>query len=276
MDIKDRVAIVTGGASGIGRALCFALADAGAGGVVVADVDGQGAAQVSAALTRDGLRAIGIEADLSQESGVQALTGQALAEFGRIDLVCSNAGIIVAGGTELPDEIWSKMWAVNVHSHVALVRAVLPAMLDAGAGYFVFTASAAGLLTQLGSAPYAVTKHAVVALAEWLSITYGGQGIGVSCLCPQAVATNLGATSAREAGLPAAWPAATGSQQAAVDGVLTAEQVAGCVLEALADERFLILPHPEVAAYEQRRAGDRERWLAGMRRLQARLSASPD
>jgi NAD(P)-dependent dehydrogenase (short-subunit alcohol dehydrogenase family) len=145
-------------------------------------------------------------------------------------------------------------------------------MLARGEGYLMFTASAAGLLTQLGSAPYAVTKHAVVALAEWLSITYGDQGIGVSCLCPQAVSTNLLATSARQLGGQLPGSAGGGSAQAAVDGVRTVDEVAASVLAGLADEQFLILPHPEVADYERRRAGDRERWLRGMRRLQARLS----
>jgi NAD(P)-dependent dehydrogenase (short-subunit alcohol dehydrogenase family) len=160
----------------------------------------------------------------------------------------------------------------------------LPGMLARGEGYLMFTASAAGLLTQLGSAPYSVTKHALVALAEWLAITYGDSGIGVSCLCPQAVSTSLGATSLRELGT-AAQPAQDGSvpaagrgsvsRQAAVDGVLTPDQVAACVIEGLASERFLILPHPEVAEYERRRADDRERWLRGMRRMAARLTGSP-
>ncbi len=222
-------------------------------------------------------------ADVSSEPDVQALVTQAEQAFGRIDLVFSNAGIIVAGGIEVPDEAWSRIWAINVQSHIYLARAVLPGMLARGEGYLVITASAAGLLTQLGSAPYAVTKHAAVALAEWLSISYGDRGIGVSCLCPQAVTTNLGATSLRQvAGLvpaPAdtgAIPAASGngsvSRQASVDGVLTPDQVAASVLAAVADERFLILPHPEVATYERRRAEDRDRWLSGMRRLQGRLA----
>jgi NAD(P)-dependent dehydrogenase (short-subunit alcohol dehydrogenase family) len=157
-------------------------------------------------------------------------------------------------------------------------------MLARGAGYLLYTASAAGLLTQLGSAPYAVTKHAAVALAEWLSITYGDRGIRVSCLCPQAFTSNLLSTSQRElggeslagGGAAGAGDAAGGSAQAAVDGVLTSDQVAAAVLDAVGDERFLVLPHPEVATYERRRADDRERWLRGMRRMQARLAGTPD
>ncbi|MBO0836641.1 MAG: SDR family NAD(P)-dependent oxidoreductase, partial [Actinobacteria bacterium] len=181
---------------------------------------------------------------------------------------------------------------VNVHSHVYVARAVLPGMLARGEGYLVITASAAGLLTQLGSAPYAVTKHAAVALAEWLSITYGDRGIRVSCLCPQAFSSNLLVTSVRElSGVPLAGsgsgvpPAGSGeslagnatggSAQAAIDGVLTAEQVAEATLDAVGAEQFLILPHPEVATYERRRADDRERWLRGMRRMQARLAGEP-
>ena len=282
MEIRDRVAVVTGGASGIGRSLCLAFAEHGAAGVVVADVDTPGAEDVAAQVISRGGRALAVRADLTREGDVRALVGQATDAFGRIDLFCSNAGIIVAGGVEVSDEAWSRIWAVNVQSHIYVARAVLPGMLARGEGYLVITASAAGLLTQLGSAPYAVTKHAAVALAEWLAITYGDQGIKVSCLCPQAVATNLGATSLREAGALALPPPGDGaipssdagsvSRQAAVDGVLTADQVAASVVDALAAERFLILPHPDVATYELRRAQDRDRWLGGMRRLHARLA----
>lgn len=282
MELKDLVAVVTGGASGIGRSLCLAFAGQGTAVVVVADVDAGGAAQVAEAITARGSLALAVTADMAREADVQALVARVQDEFGRIDLFCSNAGIIVGGGVEVPDDAWSRIWAINVQSHVYVARAVLPGMLARGEGHLVITASAAGLLTQLGSAPYAVTKHAAVALAEWISITYGDQGIGVSCLCPQAVSTNLGATSLREIG--GAAPAAAGdgavpspevgsvSRQASVDGVLTSDQVAASVIVGLADERFLILPHPEVATYERRRAQDRDRWLSGMRRLQARIT----
>ncbi len=285
MDIGQRVAIVTGGASGIGRSLCLAFARRDAAAVVVADVDAAGAAQVAAEIEASGRKALAVTADVGSAADAEALAGRAVERFGRIDVLCSNAGIIVGGGLEIPDEAWSRMWAINVQSHVYLTRAVLPGMLARGEGYLVYTASAAGLLTELGSAPYSVTKHAVVALAEWLSITYADQGIRVSCLCPQLVTTNLGATSRRlvDAGPPltadgagaGAPPEADGIgvRQSAVDGVLTPDQVAESVIETMAGERFLILPHPEVATYERRRADDRERWLRGMRRFHARLSS---
>ena len=283
MEVKDRIAVVTGGASGIGRALSLALADHGAAAVVVSDTDEPGAAKVAAEITGRGHAALAVAADVSSEPAVRALTARVEQEFGRIDLFFSNAGIIVAGGIEVPDEAWSRIWAINVQSHIYVARSVLPGMLAKGGGYLMVTASAAGLLTQLGSAPYAVTKHAAVAFAEWLSITYGDRGIGVSCLCPQAVTTNLGATSMREVGglvpppqdsgaVPSAAGAGSVSRQASVDGVLSPDQVAASVLAAVADGRFLILPHPEVATYERRRAEDRDRWLNGMRRLHARLA----
>lgn len=277
MDITGKVAVVTGGASGAGRALALGLAARGAAAVAVADIDADGAASVAGEIEAGGGRALPVAADMTSEAGVRALVARAEAELGPVELFFSNAGIIVAGGEDASDDAWSKIWAVNVHSHVYVARAVLPGMLARGEGYLVITASAAGLLTQLGSAPYAVTKHAAVALAEWLAITYGDRGIRVSALCPQAFHSNLMATSRREAGesaLPAAGPG-SGSSQAAVDGVLTSEQVAACALDGIATEQFLMLPHPEVATYEQRRAGDRDRWIRGMRRMQARLSGRP-
>ena len=274
MDIAGKNAVVTGGASGIGRALCLALAEQGAAGVVVADVDAGGAAQTAAAVEAAGHKALAVPADMSSEPDVAALVARAEEAFGPVGLFCSNAGIIVDGGVEVADEAWSRIWAINVQAHVYAARALLPGMLARGEGYLVITASAAGLLTELGSAPYSVTKHAAVGLAEWLSITYGDQGLRVSCLCPQAVSTNLIATSHREVSDMPAERAGLGTPQASVDGVLTAEDVAACVIEAIGDERFLILPHPDVAVYEQRRAGDRDRWLRGMRRLQTRLGGS--
>jgi NAD(P)-dependent dehydrogenase (short-subunit alcohol dehydrogenase family) len=277
MEISGRAAVVTGGASGAGRALCLGLAGRGAAGVVVADIDEDGAQQVATRIEAAGHRAVALQADVTKEQDVQALVAGAQAAYGRVDLFFSNAGIIVAGGPEAADDAWAKIWAINVHSHVYVARAVLPDMLARGEGYLVITASAAGLLTQLGSAPYAVTKHAAVAFAEWLAITYGDQGIRVSCLCPQAFESNLLDTSRREAGesaLPATG-SGRGSAQAAVDGVLTAEQVAQAALDAIGTEQFLVLPHPEVATYEQRRAGDRERWLRGMRRMQSQLAGRP-
>jgi NAD(P)-dependent dehydrogenase (short-subunit alcohol dehydrogenase family) len=276
MEITGKVAVVTGGASGAGRALALGLAERGAAGVAVSDIDAAGAAKVAAEIEASGGRALAVPANMTREADVEALVSAATADLGPIGLFFSNAGIIVAGGEQAADDAWSKIWAVNVHSHVYMARAVLPGMLSRGEGYLVITASAAGLLTQLGSAPYAVTKHAAVAFAEWLSITYGDQGIRVSCLCPQAFTSNLLATSRREAGGDALGEASSGgSAQAAVDGVLTSEQVAACALDGIDTEQFLMLPHPEVATYERRRADDRERWLRGMRRMQARLSGQP-
>ena len=273
MEISGKVAIVTGGASGAGRALALGLASRGAAGVAVCDIDREGAAKVAAEIEATGGRALAVAADMTRESDVQALVARAEDAFGPAGLFFSNAGIIVAGGEEAADDAWSKIWAVNVHSHVYVARAILPGMLARGEGYLVITASAAGLLTQLGSAPYAVTKHAAVAFAEWISITYGDRGIRVSALCPQAFSSNLMATSRREAGTSALpeTGAGGGSAQAAVDGVLTSEQVAQCALDGIATEQFLMLPHPDVATYEQRRTADRDRWIRGMRRMQARL-----
>ncbi len=273
MEIAGRVAIVTGGASGAGRAMALGLARRGAAGVVVSDVDADGAATVAAEIEKAGGRGLAIGGDVSRQEDINQLVTGCEAAFGPVSLFFSNAGIIVAGGPEASDEAWSRIWAVNVQSHIYVARAVLPGMLARGEGYLLITASAAGLLTQLGSAPYAVTKHAAVALAEWLSITYGDQGIRVSCLCPQAFTSNLLSTSVRElGGAPPIDGTRGGSAQAAVDGVLTAEQVAESAIDAIGTEQFLILPHPEVATYERRRADDRERWLRGMRRMQARLA----
>jgi NAD(P)-dependent dehydrogenase (short-subunit alcohol dehydrogenase family) len=273
VEITGRVAVVTGAASGAGRAIARGLAARGAGAVVVSDIDGEGAATVAAEIERTGGHALAVRADVSREHDITDLVTASEAAFGPVSLFFSNAGLIVGGGPEVADEAWSRIWAVNVHSHIYVARAVLPGMLARGEGYLVITASAAGLLTQLGSAPYAVTKHAAVALAEWLSVSYGDQGIRVSCLCPQAFTSNLLSTSVRElGGAPLGGSTSGGSAQAAVDGVLTAEQVADSALDAIGTEQFLILPHPEVATYEKRRADDRERWLRGMRRMQARLT----
>ncbi len=274
MQILGKIAVVTGGASGVGRSLSLGLVDRGATAVVVCDIDADGAAKVAADIEAAGHRALAVPADVSKEADIQALVARTEEAFGQVDLFFSNAGIIVAGGPEASDEAWARIWAINVQSHIYVARAVLPGMLARGEGYLEITASAAGLLTQLGSAPYAVTKHAAVAFAEWLSVSYGDQGIRVSCLCPQAFTSNLLSTSMRELGgeLPAAGEWSGGSAQAAVDGVLTSEQVADSVLDAIGTEQFLILPHPDVAIYERRRADDRERWLRGMRRMQARLT----
>jgi NAD(P)-dependent dehydrogenase (short-subunit alcohol dehydrogenase family) len=270
MDIAGRIAVVTGGGNGIGEALCHAFAQRGARAVVVADLNGADAERVAAEITAEAgaATARGVRVDVAVESDVVELVRRTEDELGPIDLFCSNAGIMTIGGVEVPDEQWQHMWQVNVASHIYAARALLPQMLARGDGYLLHTASAAGLLTQIGSAPYSVTKHAVVSLAEWLSITFGDAGIKVSCLCPQAVETAMiGSVRSRPRGDDL-------TTQVSRDGVLLPEQVAEAVIGGLAREEFLILPHPEVATYEQRRAGDRERWLRGMRRVQASMVAA--
>jgi NAD(P)-dependent dehydrogenase (short-subunit alcohol dehydrogenase family) len=254
MKLQNKVAVVTGGASGIGRALCRRFAAEGARGVVVADLDAAGAGQV--ARETGGLA---VTADVGREADIVQLAERAVAAYGAIDLFCSNAGIALEGGIETPESDWRRIWSINLMAHVYAARAVLPAMLARGDGYLLQTASAAGLLTQIGSAPYAVTKHAAVAFAEWLAITYGDRGIRVSCLCPQGVRTNM-LTEAQ-----------SGAGRFLLEGALEPEQVAEAVVEGLAAERFLILPHPEVGEYFRRKADDYDRWLRGMRRMQAKL-----
>lgn len=266
MEVIGKVCVVTGGASGIGRALSEALAAAGAKGVVVADINGEGAEAVATGIRDKGYAAAAASGDVSVQADVDNFVEAAVVKFGPVDLFCANAGILIGGGVEVSDGDWERIWKVNVHSHVCAVRAVLPSMLERGEGYLVHTASAAGLLTQLGSAPYSVTKHAVVALAEWLSITYRDAGLRVSCLCPQGVWTGMTGAATRDSSVLA-------EATAGRDGMLEPDAVADIVVQAIHDERFLILPHPEVAEYEQRRAGDRERWLRGMRRVQAQINA---
>ena len=258
MQLYDKVIVVTGGAGGIGAALCRRFAAEGARGVVVADRDSEGAHRVAAECG-----GVAIAADVAVEPDVVGLVERATAACGPIDLFCSNAGIITAGGVELPDAEWQRIWNVNVLAHVYAARAVLPGMLARGAGYLLQTASAAGLLTQIGSAPYSVTKHAAVALAEWLAVTYGDAGIKVSCLCPQGVSTEM----LRQG--------SGGIADLLRETALTPEAVADAVVAGLAAEQFLILPHPEVAEYFRRKASDHDRWLRGMRRLQERFGGPP-
>ena len=260
MELAGKVAVVTGGASGIGRALCQRFAAEGAS-VVVSDIDAPGAAAV--AQESNGLAVPG---DMSVEADVLALIDAARLSFDRIDLFCANAGILAGSrpdgpaalGPDTPDDDWERMWRVNVLSHVYAARALVPVMLGQGGGYILVTASAAGLLTMLGNAPYSVTKHAAVAFAEWLAITYGDRGLRVSCLCPQLVRTEMLARALQAA-----------EQVNIPHGVIEPEEVAQAVVDGLRAEQFLILPHPEVAEYFQRKASDYDRWLAGMRRLQA-------
>jgi NAD(P)-dependent dehydrogenase (short-subunit alcohol dehydrogenase family) len=255
MQLKDKVAVVTGGANGIGRALCRRFAAEGARGVVVADLDADGAKQVAAEVG-----GLAVTVDVSDEADIQRLVEQSSKKFGAIDLFCSNAGIATGGGVEASNSEWQQIWDINLMAHVYAARAVLPAMIARGEGYLLQTASAAGLLTSIGSAPYAVTKHAAVALAEWLAITHGHQGIKVSCLCPQGVFTNMLMR-------PDAGPASEFLRAEA----LQPEQVAESVIQGLASETFLILPHEVVAKYMSHKATDYDRWIRGMRRLQAEI-----
>lgn len=257
MQLVDKVVAVTGGAHGIGRALCMRFAAEGAHAVIVADVDEAGANQVARSI--EGGEAIGC--NVASESDVAAVVAHCVKVHGRVDLFCSNAGIGIPGGCDAPNHDWQKIWEINVMAHVFGARAVLPSMLARGEGYLLQTVSAAGLLSQIGSAPYAVTKHAALALAEWLSITYGDRGIKVSALCPAGVKTDMLAQS-------------DGPTRAMLDQTaIEPEQVADAVVRGLAEERFLILPHPEVGEYFQRKASDYDRWLRGMRRLQASVHA---
>jgi NAD(P)-dependent dehydrogenase (short-subunit alcohol dehydrogenase family) len=254
MTVKDKVVVVTGGAEGIGRALCRRFAAEGARTIVVADINAAGATAVA-----DEIGGWAVPTNVSREADILRLVGAVTQKCGHIDLFCSNAGIIVEGGVDTPDNDWQTIWSVNVLAHLYAARAVLPGMLARGSGYLLQTVSAAGLLSQIGSAPYAVTKHAALALAEWLAITHGDQGIRVSVLCPQGVRTNM---------LLRPRP---GGESFLLAGALEPEQVAEAAVQGLADERFLILPHPEVAEYFRRKASDYDRWLRGMRRLQASL-----
>jgi NAD(P)-dependent dehydrogenase (short-subunit alcohol dehydrogenase family) len=258
MELQDRHVVVTGSGRGIGAALARRF-HAGGARVTIADL--AGAEDVAAEL---GDRAAGFTADVASEAGNVTLIEQAEDAFGPIDLFFANAGI--GGGTDLEstsEEAWQLTYDVNVNAHRWAAKHLLPGWLAAGEGYFCSTASAAGLLAQIGSAPYTVTKRAAVAFAEWLAITYGDRGLRVSCLCPQGVNTDMlrgsedlggGASVVRSAG-----------------DVLEPEAVADIVADAIAAERFLILPHPQVHQFMQRKADDPDRWLAGMRKLQARV-----
>lgn len=257
MELRDKVVVVTGGASGIGAALCRRFAEEGARAVVVADLDADGATAVAGEVG-----GTAVATDVAVEADVKALAERAVAAHGPIDLFCSNAGIAIGGGVEVIDEDWQRIWDVNLMAHVYAARAVLPGMLARGEGYLLNTASAAGLLTNLGAAPYAVTKHAAVALAEWLAITHGDAGIKVSVLCPQGVRTPM-LLGGADAGDEAA--------EMLLAGAIEPEDVAAAVVEGLRAESFLILPHPEVAEYLRRKTDDYDRWLGGMRRLQARI-----
>ena len=258
MKVQGKVVVVTGGAEGIGAALCRRFAAEGAAHVAVVDRNGAGARAVAAEIG-----GTAYETDVSDGAAVAAMAAAVEADQGRIDLFCSNAGVGDGdpdrdNAVSSPDAIWARAWGVNVMAHVHAARAVIPGMVARGEGYLLNTVSAAGLLSQIGGAVYSTTKHAAVGLAESLAITHGDQGIKVSILCPQGVDTAM----LRQGG--------SGSPQS-LDGVLTPDEVAGHVVEGLEVEQFLILPHKEVLTYMQRKTTDYDRWLGGMRRLRAKV-----
>ncbi len=259
MDVQDQLVFVTGAGSGIGEALSRRFAREGAATVVVTDLDGEQALRVA-----DSIDGVGMQLDVSDEAAVMRTIESIEAGHGPIGLLVNNAGIATGGSVDVPTEVWQRTWNVNVMAHVYAIRAALPGMLANGSGYILSTVSAAGLLTNIGAAPYAVTKHAALALAEWVSMTYGKRGIGVSALCPQFVDTPM---------LDLFGDAASQSWVRSI--AITTNEVADAVIEGLAAERFLILPHPEVETFFRNKAEDYDRWLGGMRKLNEQLN-NPD
>jgi NAD(P)-dependent dehydrogenase (short-subunit alcohol dehydrogenase family) len=256
MELRGATVVVTGGGAGIGAALARRFA-AGGARVVVNDIDASGAQRVA--------RAIGghaVACDAAGGEGIAQLVAAARDRFGEIDLYCANAGVARRGGPEAPEEAWAASWDVNVMAHVRAARALLPAWLERGRGHFLATVSAAGLLSHISAAPYAISKHAALAFAEWLAIAYGDRGITVQALCPQGVRTSmlLGEDGPGKALL--------------APDALSPEEVADTVAAALTGDRFLILPHPEVARYIVNRATDPDRWLAGMRRIHDKFTSA--
>jgi NAD(P)-dependent dehydrogenase (short-subunit alcohol dehydrogenase family) len=250
VDLKGRVAVVTGAASGIGRATAVRFAQEGAAGVVVADLNAEALRPVA-----EEVKGLAVTCDVSREADVQNVVAQAEKKYGRVDVYFSNAGIIHRGGLESSDAEWERNWKIHVMGHVYAARAVVDKMVARGEGYFLVTASAAGLLNIVESLTYGVTKHGAVAFAEWLAIAYGRRGLRVSCLCPQAVVTGM---------------YRGGGGSAAVDGALSAEHVAGEIVSVMAAERFLVLPHPTVLDYMRNKTADYDRWLGGMQKLYAK------
>ncbi|HEX4093613.1 MAG TPA: SDR family oxidoreductase [Trebonia sp.] len=262
MNVSGSAVVITGAGSGIGAAMARAFAAAGAEQVVVADLNGEAAGAVAREIG-----GVAEELDVADAPAVDRLVARTVARLGRIDVFCANAGVASETGLDSSDEAWRRAFDVNVMGHVYAARAVIPPMVERGSGYFVATASAAGLLVNPGDAPYTASKHAAVGFAEWLAVTYGGSGIGFSVVCPMGVATPMLLEALRD-GVPAARAVADSG------GIITPDHVAQAVLAGIADERFLILPHPEVATYWMRKAADPERWLSGMRRLSARSAGS--
>jgi len=263
MEIQDKVVVITGGASGIGEGLAERFHAEGAAHVVVVDRDKAGAQRVA-----ELVGGTAVVLDVTDANAIQALVETTERDIGPIGLFVSNAGYVTLGGLEAPVEDLQRMWEVHVLAHLYAARAVVPFMADRGEGYLLNTASAAGLLSQFGSLHYAMTKHAAIALAEWIAITHGHQGIKVSVLCPQAVATNIGANSPQAGMIDD-----TAGDVASGDRTLTPEDVADCVMEALADERFHVLPHADVKTYVERKGADVDRWIGGMQRWQNAMFA---
>ena len=252
MQVKNKRVVVTGAASGIGKALAVAFKKAGAQSVIAVDINMEGAEE-----TAKDVDGIAVKANVGQESDILNVIEKGNELSGGIDIFCSNAGIGgVHGFFDVKTEDWQNIWEVNVMSHIYAARNVLPQMLERGEGYLMSTASAAGVLTQIGSAGYSVTKAAAVSFSEWIKITYGTKGIGVSCLCPQAVRTAM---------------TAGGPGVAGIDGMIEPEEAAADVLDAIEKDRFLVTPHPEVLEYIKRKGTDRDRWISGMQRLQQRF-----
>ncbi|WP_299889883.1 SDR family oxidoreductase [uncultured Ruegeria sp.] len=247
MDLNGKTVVVTGAAQGIGKGLAERFAHEGAS-VVCADIDDAGARLVAEAIGGHDLRC-----DVSSEEEIKSLIEHVENTVGPIDLFCANAGILTLGGLDVPDEDWDRIWKINVMSHVWTARHLVRRMTARGGGYIMTTASAAGLLNQPGAAPYGVTKHAAVGFAEWLSLTYGHQGLRVSVLCPQAVRSEM--TRGHE------------NSVAAIDGMLEPEDVAQACVDAIREEQFLVLPHPQVLDYIRLKSDDYDRWLGGMRKL---------
>jgi NAD(P)-dependent dehydrogenase (short-subunit alcohol dehydrogenase family) len=261
MDVRDKVVVVTGGANGIGKGLCVRFAAEGARVVAVADLEQDNAQRVA-----EEIGGVAFAVNVRDESQIQAMVAQLEADYGHIDLFCSNAGIFVGDGEQgwassASNDSWQAMWDIHVMAHVYAARACLPRMLERGEGYFLNTASAAGLLSQIGDAAYSTTKHAAVGFAESLAITHGDAGIKVSVICPQAVDTRMVAANGIGDGGPAG-----------MDGIISPADLAESVIQGLRDEIFMILPHAEVEQYRQYKAANYDRWVGGMRKLRRRLA----
>ena len=252
MEITNKVIVVTGGAGGIGLAIAKKFIKEGPKIVILVDISFKN-------FNFKDEKILCKQCDVTNELSIQNLIDKINLDFGLIDIFCSNAGILSLGSEQTSNEDWSKNWNLHVMSHVFAAKKLLPDMLRRGSGYFVNTASAAGLLSHIDSITYSTTKHAAIGLAEWLAITYGKQGIGVSILCPQAVETAM--TKGRE------------KEVSALDGMMKPEDVAIDVINAIKDEVFLISPHDEVVGYFQNKANNYSRWIGGMQKLRQTLKS---